>query len=298
MELRQLRYFIAVADELHFTRAAEKLHLSQPSLTRQIQNLEDELGVVLLSRSKRQVSLTEKGASFLLDARHLMRLSAESICSVRRPTNHDSNSLLLGGEFRGHAEILRNTLQAMNREHANVSVKLLEMSPSLQVKALEEKQIDLGFVGWRPPQCTSRHHSLDWECIASHSAVALISVNDPLASQAELALHDLRQHCFVAMSETTHPGSRQWLNNLCQHAEFTPKIIQEVEQTSDILGFIQAGLGVSVMRETIHNTPHHGVALRALATRDKADYWVASRKENQSHHLACFLQFLRQAATA
>src|SRR3954467_6778168 len=100
MELRHLRYFVAVSAELSFTRAAEKLHLAQPSLTRQIHNLEEELGVRLLNRTKNQVSLTEEGTSFLVDARRLVALSLESVKSVQRFSRGESGQLNVGYLFK------------------------------------------------------------------------------------------------------------------------------------------------------------------------------------------------------
>src|SRR5271170_3775496 len=110
MELRHLRYFVAVAEELNFTRAAEKLHLAQPSLTRQIHNLEDELGVRLLNRTKNQVSLTEEGVSFLVDAKRLVALSLESVTAVQRFSRGESSQLNIGYLFKFNFDLLAATL--------------------------------------------------------------------------------------------------------------------------------------------------------------------------------------------
>ena len=152
MELRHLRYFVAVADELNFTRAAEKLHLAQPSLTRQIHNLEDELGVRLLNRTKTQVSLTEEGKSFLVDARRLVALSLESMEAIQRFSRGESGQLNLGYLFKFNFELLPATLATFYQTCPEMAVNLFDMSPAEQLRALEARKIDLGFVGLRPPR--------------------------------------------------------------------------------------------------------------------------------------------------
>ena len=293
MELRHLKYFIAVADELHFTRAAQKLHLSQPSLTRQIRNLEDELGVLLLQRDKHHVSLTEKGANFLVDARRMMQLSAECITSARRVPAPEIETLQLGCEFRSNAQLLKTALHGMNHRCPETSVVLLEMSPSHQLRALEERQIDLGFVGWRPQQFWNQRTSLHWECVAHHAATVLLPVDDPLARESAIRMTDLDDRPFVALSEKSHPGSRFWLNTLCQ-----PKIIQEAEHESGVLDFVRAGLGVSIMRDPIQNFAHPGVTFRPLAIKKSVAYWVAWHQENRSQPLARLLEILQQPSSS
>src|ERR1700739_4988432 len=163
MELRHLRYFVAVAGALKFTLAAEKLHLAQPSLTRQIHNLEEELGVRLLDRTKNQVSLTEEGKSFLLDARRLLALSLESVKAVQRFSRSESVQLNLGYSFKFNFDPLPATLGAFYHTYPEFAVNLFEMSPAEQLRALEARKIDLGFVGLRPSAGGKNMAALNWE---------------------------------------------------------------------------------------------------------------------------------------
>ena len=151
MELRHLRYFVAVAEELNFTRAAEKLHLAQPSLTRQIHKLEEELGVRLLDRTRNQVTLTEEGRRFLVDARQLVALSLESVKAMQRFSRDDSAQLNLGYLFKFNFDLLPATLSRLYQACPEIAVNLLDMAPAAQLRALEARKIDLGFVGLRPP---------------------------------------------------------------------------------------------------------------------------------------------------
>src|ERR1041385_3179039 len=151
MELRHLRYFVAVAEALNFTRAAEKLHLAQPSLTRQIHSLEEELGVRLLNRSKSRVTLTEEGRSFLVDARRLVAQSIESVQAVQRLSRGETGQLNLGYLSKFNFDLLPRTLLEFSRVCPEISVNLFDMSPAEQLRALEARKIDLGLVGGRPP---------------------------------------------------------------------------------------------------------------------------------------------------
>jgi DNA-binding transcriptional LysR family regulator len=296
MELRHLRYFVAVAEELNFTKAAEKLRLAQPSLTRQIHNLEAELGVRLLDRSKKQVSLTEEGRSFLMDARRLVALSLESVKAVQRFSRGESGQLNLGYLFKFNFDLLPETLATFYQRCPEIAVNLFDMSPAEQLRALEARKIDLGLVGLRPPAANKGIAALDWECVARHNVVVVLPARHPLAKKAKVRIQDLRSLFFVAMSEQTHPGSRDWLSGLCQKAGFTPRVLQDVELESGIMSFVAEGLGVTLAREQIKNLPHPGVVFRPLAVAAKADYWIAWHRENRSKALRQYIEIVKKVA--
>ncbi len=296
MELRHLRYFVAVAEELNFTRAAEKLRLAQPSLTRQIHNLEDELGVRLLDRSRNQVSLTEEGRSFLVDARRLVALSLESVKSVQRFSRGESEQLNIGYLFKFNFDLLPVTLASFYQTFPETSVNLFDMSPAEQLRALEARKIDLGFVGLRPPHANKNTAGLTWECVARHNVVVVLPETHPLAKKSKIKITDLKSLFFVAMSEQTHPGSRDWLSNICQGAGFTPRILQDVDLESGLMTFVAEGLGVTLAREQIKNLPHPGVVFRPLAIAAKADYWIAWHRENHSKALMQYIEVVKKQA--
>ena len=296
MELRHLRYFVAVAEELNFTRAAEKLHLAQPSLTRQIHNLEEELSVRLLDRTKNQVSLTEEGRSFLLDARRLLALSLESVKAVQSFSRGESVQLNLGYLFKFNFDLLPATLDTLYQISPDIAVNLFDMSPTEQLRALEARKIDLGFVGLRPSAAGKTQTVLSWECIARHNVVVVLPARHPLAKRSRILAKDLKPLFFVAMSEQTHPGSRDWLTGLCRQAGFTPRILQDVELESGIMTFVAEGLGVTLAREQIKNLPHRGVVFRPLAAAAKADYWIAWHRENRSRALGKYIEIIKKQA--
>ncbi|MDB6015658.1 MAG: putative Uncharacterized HTH-type transcriptional regulator YnfL [Pedosphaera sp.] len=295
MELRHLRYFVAVAEELNFTRAAEKLRLAQPSLTRQIHNLEEELGVRLLDRTKNQVSLTEEGTSFLVNARRLVALSVESVTAVQRFSRGETGQLNLGYLFKFNFELLPTTLTTFYNKCPEIAVNLFDMSPSEQLRALDAKKIDLAFVGLRPPESNGNLAALSWECVARHDVVVVLPAFHPLAKKSKIYLSDLKLLFFVALSEETHPGSRHWLTSICQEAGFAPRILQDVELESGIMTFVAEGLGVTLAREQIKNLPHHGVVFRPLATTTaKADYWIAWNGDNRSKALSQYIEIIKK----
>ena len=296
MELRHLRYFVAVAEELNFTRAAEKLRLAQPSLTRQIHNLEEELGVRLLDRTKNQVSLTEEGRSFLVDARRLVALSLESVKAVQRFSRGGSGQLNLGYLFKFNFDLLPATLATFYQTCPEIAVNLFDMSPAEQLRALEARKIDLGFIGLRPPAANKNVAALKWERVARHNVVVVLPARHSLAKKRRIKITDLKPLFFVAMSEQTHPGSRDWLAGLCQQAGFTPRILQDVDLESGIMTFVAEGLGVTLAREQIKDLPHPGVVFRPLVTAAKADYWIAWHRENRSKALGQYIEIVKTQA--
>src|SRR6186997_2348968 len=150
MELRHLRYFVAVAEELSFTKAAEKLRLAQPSLTRQVRNLEAEIGVRLLDRSKNRVTLTDEGRLFLFDSKKVLAMCAESVAAVQRINRGESRQLNIGYVANIHYGLLPATLGAFRKLCPRVALNLFDMTSAEQFQALDGRKIDLGFVGLRP----------------------------------------------------------------------------------------------------------------------------------------------------
>jgi DNA-binding transcriptional LysR family regulator len=288
---------VAVAEDLNFTKAAEKLRLAQPSLTRQIHNLEEELGVRLLNRTKSRVMLTDEGRSFLVDARRLVAQSLESIQAVQRLSRGETGQLNLGYLSKFNFDLLPGTLVEFSRTRPEIAVNLFDMSPAEQLRALDARKIDLGFVGGRPPASHKNLVALAWECIGQHQLVVVLPARHPLAKKSKIKIEDLKPLFFVAMSETTHPGSRAWLSAVCQQAGFTPRILQDVELESELLSFVAEALGVALAREQIKNLAHPGVVIRPLAVPVKADYWIAWHQENRSKALQQYIEIVKKKAT-
>src|ERR1700736_4539253 len=208
MELRHLRYFVSVAEALSFTKAAKKLHTAQPSLTRQIKNLEEELGVRLLDRTKQPITLTDEGRSFLADARRLLALAAETVESVRRLHSGEVRVLNVGYVSNLYYELIPRTLASFHQAFPTISVNLFDLSCGEQFRALQDGKLDLGFVGLHEPIA---RRGLEFRTIASYKTVAALPKDNPLVAQAMVQLKALASVFFVGMSEASYPGYRDWL---------------------------------------------------------------------------------------
>ena len=293
MELRHLRYFVAVAEDLNFTKAAAKLHLAQPSLTRQIHNLEEEIGVRLLNRSKSQVALTEEGRAFLADARRILALASESVRAVQRLSRGETGQLNIAYLSNFDFELLPETLAAFRLAFPHVALNLFDMTPAEQLRALEAGKINLGFVGLPPPTPVA---GLLWESIALHPTVVVLPAKHPLARKRVVRLADLESLFFVGMSEKTHPGFRDWLNRTCQQAGFTPRVLQDAELEPALMIFVAEGLGVTLAREPLKKLPHPGVAFRPLDPAVQSDYCIAWNRNNDSRALQEYIQIVKGLA--
>ncbi len=291
MELRHLRYFVAVAEGLSFTRAAARLHLAQPSLTRQIHNLENELGVRLLDRSRNHVALTEEGRAFLIDARRILALATESIQAVQRLSRGETGKVNIAYLSNFDFELLPETLAAFRHSFPHVALNLFDMTPAEQLRALEARKIDLGFIGLAPPPGVS---GLQWERIAQHDTVAVLPAKHPLARQARVKLRDLETMFFVGMSEKTHPGFRDWLEGICRQAGFLPRVLQDAELEAALMTFVAEGLGVALARDHIKKLPHPGVTFRPLSPPVKSNYCIAWHKGNDSRALHQYVDIVKR----
>ena len=246
MELRHLRYFVAVAEELHFGRAAERLHMTQQPLSQQIRQLETELGVLLFHRTKRRVQLTEPGLAFLGEARQILLKADRAVEMVRQVAQGESGRLKVG--FSGFAtySILPKVLRIFRERFPHVELELEEMTTSVQVQALQDHQIHLGLMIPPVPDAT-----LTLELILQEPFVVILPETHSLATQPELALRALANESFILVSRHLEPGYYDQCISLFQQAGFSPKVIQKASQKQTILGLVSAGMGVSLAPASI-----------------------------------------------
>jgi len=290
MELRHLRYFIAVADELSFTKAAQKLRLAQPSLTRQVRNLEDEIGVRLLNRASNRITLTDEGRAFLFDAKKLLAMCAESVATVQRMNRGENSQLNIGYVANIHYGLLPATLGAFRKLCPGVALNLFDMRSDEQFQALDSRRIDLGFVGLRP---ALSGHDLLSECFAHDTMLVALPDHHPLAEKPKVKLADLASQFFIGMSAKTYPGAREWLLETCRDAGFTAKILQEADTEPTAIRFVADGLGAALMPEQITGLPHEGVVFRPLSPPLRRESTIAWRPDNHSKPLKDYIQIVK-----
>ena len=288
MELRHLRYFIAVAEERHYGRAAQRLGRAQPPVSRQIQALEKELGYPLFDRSKRQVELTPAGAVFLEHTRRVFRELEVGVHQGRRASQGESGRLRVGYlsslAYTGLTELLR----AYRASFPTVEVALRELSPAEQVEALKAGTIDVGFV--RAPL---EDGALAFECIRREPLLVVLPVEHRLAARARLKLEWLAEEGFVLFPRSRGPAYFDFLMSLCRAAGFTPRIVQEAPQL-DVMNLVAAGFGVSLVPASLRDVLREGIVLRPIVGAPSVNLLLAWRREEQSPTALRFVQMVRR----
>lgn len=262
LELRQLRYFIAVAETEHVGNAAERLGISQSPLSRQIQQLEARLGLVLFERSKQRIFLTREGKNFLHEARKLLAHATSVEQQARRIGSGDAGSLSIGYvEGALHAGVLRNALRRFQAMRPEVRIGLRRLRSQAQVDALLQGDIDVGYVYNLPeiaPGISSR-------CVASEQFVLALPQDHPLAGgKRVLRPAQLDGQPFIALPVSANAAAHYKFIGTCAAAGFTPDIRYEAAEPSTVMQLISAGLGMAVVQESLRETAPQGVVFRQI----------------------------------
>lgn len=276
MEIRHLRYFLAVAEELHFGRAARRLRIAQPPLSRQIRDLEDEMAVQLFRRDRRGVALTPAGTSFLGDVRGILGSLDRAVDQAQRADRGEVGSIMVGYVSSVAYSGLPEVLRAFRLRYPEVSIGLHEMPPAAQVKALRDGEIDVGFV--RAPMEES---SLDSEVVRREPLVAALPAAHPLAASKRIDLASLAGEPFILFPRWRGPGFFDYIVGLCRAAGFSPRIAYEAAQL-DILSLVAGGMGVSIVPSSIRAVRRAGIAFRPIVGNPSADLLVAWRAPEPS----------------
>jgi len=274
MELRHLRYFVAVADELNFTRAARKLHVAQPALSRQIRQLEEELGVKLLDRNHHAVKLTRPGREFLAEARSVLHQSDQAIRNARRSGKSARADLNLGYVWGLFHSLVPPILQRFREQSPETALNLFDLSALQQAQALLEGRIDAGFIGFAHEADTA---GLNKRKVGSCAFVAAVPKNHRAAKKNVVPLSILSDDFFIGISDQTYPGASLCVTEACARAGFRPKILQMVERGYTILGLVAGNCGVALLPESLKALPHSGIVFRPLADPPKANLYLAWR---------------------
>ena len=289
MELKTIRYFVAVAEELHFGRAARRLHISQPPLSRQVRLLEEELGSLLLRRTRRRVELTQSGETFLMHANLLLKQLEEARSAVRRADRGEVGRLVIGF-FRGAMySLLPEVLRAFRSRAPNVELVLREMETDDVPQCLSERQIDAGFL--RPPVADA---ALQTELMLSEPVVAALPAGNPLCRKRQLRLEDLAGEPFVAYSASSMLGHN--IMHACYQAGFSPRVVQEARHPETLIGFVRSGAGVALVSASHQARGASDIVFRKVIGRlPKAEIILAWREDNESPLLETFLDTARRA---
>ncbi|EMB2846283.1 LysR family transcriptional regulator [Pseudomonas aeruginosa] len=284
MELRHLRYFIAVAEELHFGRAAERLGISQPPLSQQIQTLEEEIGARLFERTNRRVELTDAGRLFLDESRQVLAQVDKAVLLARRAHLGELGELKIG--FTSSAPFtstIPSSIHAFRKAYPDVHLDLQEMSSRQVLKALLEESLQVGVI--RPLALPDAVH---WVELFREPLVAVLRADHPLAAGSEdgLAIAALAEEPFVFFPRSYGTGLYDQVIALTRQAGFSPRIAQEASEAMTIIGLVSAGLGVSILPASFRRTRVDGVVYRTLSDPEATTAVWLVRRQNEGSPLA------------
>lgn len=287
MELRQLRSFVAVAEELSFTRAAGRLHLAQPALSVQVRKLEDELGVELFDRTRRAIRLTDAGALLLREARALLRGVEATVELVRRAGSGTVGRLTVGFVPSASNTVLPPALRRFGTAHPGVTLHLREQAPDELVRALHEGRLDVALL-YLPLD----DPSLATAVVAREAFVVAIPADHALAARKRIDVRSLRDEAFILPARHGTPGLHAQVVAMCAAAGFTPRAVQEdVWLVQTIVGLVAAGVGIALVPASAEALGRRGVTYRPLrgTAEQRVELAAAWRQDDHSPVLRAFL---------
>lgn len=293
MELRHLRYFLAVAEELHFTRAAARLHIGQPPLSQQIQALEAELGVALFVRTKRSVQLTEAGGHLVTRAREILGASANITGELQQIVRGATGELRVGFTSSGILiDDIRLLLRTYHQRFPQVTLRLHEMYTHTQFAALERGELDIGFVRFNehfaPPQLSLALLRRDRLCV-------VVPGDHPFAQRTQVGIQECRQESFIGYPSGSGASLVDYLDRLCARAGFAPRIAQEAREALTQIGLVAAGMGIAVLVEPMSRLSLGDI--RFIPLKDEGahmDMAIAWRTDSPSPRVQGFLSALAE----
>jgi DNA-binding transcriptional LysR family regulator len=275
-ELWQLRYFAAVAERLHFGRAAEALHISQPPLSRAIRALEERLGVTLLARSRRRVALTPEGARLLEEARRLTGQLENTVLELRGMASGEQGRLRIGFVSLADYGVLPRLLKAYKTDRPQVRLALREMLSPEQALALTGGELDFGLL--LPP--VSGAAELEHIVVQRERFVVALPSRHRLArARGKLAMREVFGEPFVMVPRDIAPGLYDIVAGLAARAGYSLNVAQEAIQMQTVVSLVSSGLGAAIVPGSVANLGRRGVVYRELAdSHPRLDVWLAWRR--------------------
>jgi DNA-binding transcriptional LysR family regulator len=290
-ELRQLRCFVAAAEELHFGRAAQRMNMTQPPLSRQIQLLEHVVGVKLLDRTSRAVKLTPAGRVFLLEARRIIRLTESAAMTARRIASGEAGTVTVGFTAASGYGFLPRLLLQMGSSAPNIALVLKEMVSTEQVESLLTGRIDVGFL--RPPIDRGEFSTLR---VAREGLVAALPSGDERLAKASLTLADFDKRPLIMYA----PDGARYFHDLLagqfEGAGVAPHFVQSLSQIHSVLALVRAAIGAALVPEAATSLHFDDVHFRNIETHPSqpVELFAAWRSDNDNPALVAFLDQLHQ----
>lgn len=278
IELRHLRYFIAVAEELHFGRAAQRLNMSQPPLSQQIQNLEQQIHARLFARTNRSVQLTAAGQQFLLDARQILQSVDQAASRAARLHQGDEGELRIG--FTSSSPFIGRVSTAIyqfRQRYPRVHIQMQEINSRQQLTPLSDGRLDLGVMRNTPLPAT-----LHWQLLLREPLCALVHREHPLAGADSLSVQALRSEPFIFFDPQVGTALYSDILNLLERYQIQPWITQEAGEAMTIIGLVATGLGVSILPASFRRARLADVVWIPLQEEDaRSEMWLVWSGERE-----------------
>lgn len=292
MDLRQLKYFIAVAEEKNIGRAAARLHISQPPLTRQIQQMEEELATPLFERTSRGVELTQAGEMFLDEARNIQSLVEQSIERTSRAGQGKLGRLDLAIFGSAIFDIIPKLLLFFRQQYPEVEIVLHNMEKGVQIQALRQRRITVGF-----NRLVSSMPDIRAELVNQENLLVAVNTRDALAGKTSVPFRVLADLPLVVYPSGARPNFVDKVIGLCHQAGFEPEISHEVGDAVTAVALVASGFGICVVPESAATLKFPGVAYRPIAdapANASVDLSCIYRADDNSPLLRVFLETLRE----
>ena len=258
-EFRKLMHFIAVAEELNVGRAAIRLHMSQPPLSRSIQQLEESLGVQLFSRSYQGVELTSEGEVFLAEARKILQMVDRAYEVTNQAKLGEIGCLNVGYYGSGIFDTIPSILKAFKQTYPKVGITLINLKKNEQIQALRDRRIHVGFIRYM-----SEEPDIVTRAVASEAINVAMPENHPLASKSEVTLLELSAEPLLLYPHSPRPSFADQVIAACRKAGFTPNVAHEAEDGQSCLALVASGLGIALSPESLSKIGIPGVVYRPL----------------------------------
>ncbi|KZN13781.1 LysR substrate-binding domain-containing protein [Marinomonas sp. TW1] len=295
MRFRKLQYFVTVAEELHFGRAAARLHIAQPPLSQQIKSIEDELGATLFERSSQKVQLTPAGEVFLPKARALLQSWQQLQDDIKLVANGSAGSLSLGFVWAAGTPHFSKGIAQFKRDNPSVTLNLEEMTTTQALDALRTEKIDIAMVFVNPLMDIS---DLEHQGYDTQTHLLALPDDHPLTQKEKVPLSDLHQLPFIAFVRQAHPSLYDQLMHHLHQAGVEPNIVQVAKLTQTTRTLVAAGVGVALVPESTQFDQREGLTYRAIeGTLPVLDIHFVWRKKGQTPLMTRFMHHLQTFAS-
>ncbi|VVE80461.1 LysR substrate-binding domain-containing protein [Pandoraea sputorum] len=296
MELRHLRYFVTVAEELHFSRAAQRLNIGQPPLSMQIRALEDELGVPLFERSQRRVFLTPAGRAFLVRARQILADAEAARLEVQQIAGLDAGELRIA--FTTSApmtNLMKRVLTTYRQRYPRVTLTLSEAPSERQREALIERTLDIGLL--RQAENAPPVAGLSFETLIDEALVVVLHQGHALAKHASVSIADLANEAFIMHPNGVGTAVDGQILRMCERAGFTPRVVQEARESTTIVALAASGLGVAVLPAAVRCIQIEGAHFMDFSEPDAhSALLLGKRRDDNSSLVQAFVALCHEVA--